>query len=106
MNLIDLDKVRWTEGFYDMHTGEQYASMILNTEEWLEWATANAKVKAIPVEWIKKWLENIKNDKRYKSEYVELTQDVKRVEYKGTIIIRLPCISDMLDDWEKENERV
>jgi len=50
MRLIDLDKVRWKEGFYDMHTGEQFASMIFNTPEWLEWATAEAEVKAIPLD--------------------------------------------------------
>jgi len=82
MNLIDLDKVRWTEGFYDMHTGEQYASMILNTEEWLEWATANAKVKAIPVEWIEKYI--------WKAD----THEEKR------------ALRKMYTAWEKENERV
>jgi len=58
MRLIDLDKVRWKEGFYDMHTGEQFASMIFNTPEWLEWATAEAEVKAIPIEWIHDYLDN------------------------------------------------
>lgn len=56
MKLIDLDKVRWKEGFYDMHTGEQFASMIFNTPEWLEWATAEAEVKAVPIEWIEKYI--------------------------------------------------
>lgn len=55
MTLIDLDKVRWKEGFYDMHTGEQFAPMMFNTPEWLEWATAEAKVKAIPIEYIEKF---------------------------------------------------
>lgn len=50
MRLIDLDRVRWKEGFYDMHTGEQFASMIFNTPERLEWATAEAEVKAIPLD--------------------------------------------------------
>ena len=79
MRLIDLDKVRWTEGFYDMHTGEQYAPMMFNTEEWIEWATENAKVKAIPIEWIEEW-----GWKNGMSESMSL-----RV---------------MIDDWEKENE--
>lgn len=50
MKIIDLDKVRWKEGFYDMHTGEQFAPMMFNTPEWLEWATAEAEVKAIPLD--------------------------------------------------------
>ena len=61
-------------------------------------------VDAIPVEWIKKWLNNIANNERYKNEYVELTEEVKRIVYRQTMIINLPCISDMLEDWEKENE--
>ena len=31
--------------------------MMLNTEELIEWATENAKVKAIPIEWIKEQLQ-------------------------------------------------
>ena len=58
----------------------------------------------IPVEWIKKWLDNIKNDKRYKSEYIELIRDITKINYEGTEIIRVPSITDMLEDWEKEKE--
>lgn len=61
-------------------------------------------VDAVPVEWIKKWLNNIANNERYKNECVELTEEVKRIVYRQTMIINLPCISDMLEDWEKENE--
>lgn len=61
-------------------------------------------VEAIPVEWIKKWLNNIANNERYKNEYVELTEEVKRIIYRQAVIIRIPCVSDMLEDWRKENE--
>ena len=81
MKIIDLDKVRWTEGFYDMHTGEQYAPMMFNTKECLEWATAEAEVKAIPIEWI---LNHPK--------FPHKNEDRKK------------CILDMIADWEKENE--
>lgn len=82
MTLIDLDKVRWKEGFYDMHTGEQFAPMMFNTPECLEWATANAKVKAIPIEFIEK----------FKKEF-RAVASVKAV------------IDWLLEKWEKENER-
>lgn len=89
MRLIDLDKVRWKEGFYDMHTGEQFASMIFNTPEWLEWATAEAEVKAVPIEWIKNY--------------------AKRKASKG--FTEIDCywqyweddVLKMVADWEKEN---
>lgn len=78
--------------------------MTMDTRE-VSWAIEDTKtVNAIPVDWIKKWLNNIKYDDRYKSEYVHLTQDVKRIEYKNTVLIRIPCISDMLEDWEKIND--
>lgn len=61
--------------------------------------------EAIPVEWIKKWINNIANNERYKNDYVELTEEIKRIVYRQEMmIIRIPCISDMLEDWEKENE--
>ena len=81
MTLIDLDKVRWKEGFYDMHTGEQFAPMMFNTPEWLEWATAEAKVKAIPIEFIE----------AFKKEF-RAVASVKAV------------IDWLLEKWEKENE--
>ena len=87
MRLIDLDKVRWTEGFYDMHTGEQYAPMMFNTEEWIEWATENAKVKAIPIEWIKEQLQK----EKYRTFLVDYIQ-------WGD------CLRWLIDEWEKENE--
>ena len=59
---------------------------------------------SIPIEWIERWLNNIANDERYKNEYVELTEEVKRIVYRQTLIIKIPCISDMLEDWKKENE--
>lgn len=63
-------------------------------------------VEAIPIEWIKKWLNNIANNERYKNDYVELTEEVKRIVYRQEMmIIKIPCISDMLEDWKKENER-
>lgn len=58
---------------------------------------------SIPIEWIERWLNNIANNKRYKNKYVELTEEVKRIVYRQTAIIRIPCISDMLEDWEVEN---
>lgn len=80
MRLIDLDKVRWEKGFYDMHTGEQFAPMIFNTPECLEWATAEAKVKAIPIKWIEKYIWNAD------------THEEKR------------ALRKMYISWEKENE--
>lgn len=44
MKPIDLDKVKWTEGFYDMINGEQYAPMIFNTKECLETALKDAEL--------------------------------------------------------------
>ena len=84
MKLVDLDKVRWTDGFYDMLTGEQFAPMIFNTEERIEWAIANAKVDAIPVEWI--------------DDYIK-----RRVNVDG-IYAEIRCIGDMIKEWEKENQ--
>lgn len=61
-------------------------------------------VEAIPIEWVERWINNIANDERYKNEYVELTEEVKRIVYRQTVIIKIPCISDMLEDWRKESE--
>lgn len=95
MRLIDADKLK---RIYAQSPSAPLPSLVTGSE------IDNAPtVEAIPIKWIEKWLENIKNDRRYKSEYVELTQDVKRVVYKGTVVIRIPCISDMLEDWENEN---
>lgn len=96
MRLIDADKLKIRNV-----SADYWYTVMGVTEDDIDYADT---VDAIPVEWIEKWLENIKNDKRYKSEYVELTQDVKRIEYKGTVMIRIPCISDMLEDWKRENE--
>lgn len=75
----------------------------IDTKE-VSWAIEDTKtVDAIPVKWIEKWLNRIKYDDRYKSEYVHLTHDVRRIEYKNEVLIRIPCISDMLEDWRKEN---
>lgn len=100
MRLVDADKAENNLYGFTRYTGideapYEHAEAVISKLPTIE---------AIPVEWIEEWLENIKNDKRYKSEYVELTKDVKQVEYKGTALIRIPCISDMLEDWEKENE--
>lgn len=80
MKLINLDKVRWKEGFYDMHTGEQFAPMIFNTEEWLEWATKDAEVRAIPIEWIENKLKCCDN-------------------INAEIFVKA-----LIRDWEKEND--
>ena len=93
MRLIDLDKVRWKEGFYDMHTGEQFASMIFNTPEWLEWATAEAEVKAVSIEWIKKKKVDFQN-KDYPFNYCRGMQDGFN-----------DCIDYLLSEWEKENDK-
>lgn len=84
MNLIDLDKVRWTDGFYDMLTGEQFAPMIFNTKEQIEWAIANAKVKAIPVEWLR-----------------ELQVRYLKADCNMSVCV----VNEILNLWEKENEK-
>lgn len=96
MRLIDLDKVRWTEGFYDMHTGEQFAPMMLNTEEWLEWATANAKVKAIPIDFIKAFSEFLLD--RRERFVLETLIEV----WEGKRETKVPYINQMLDNYTKE----
>ena len=75
-------------------------------KHWVDEYDINAQptVQAIPVEWIERWLNNIENNERYKNEDVELTEEVKRIVYRQTVIIKIPCISDMLEDWRKENE--
>ena len=75
-------------------------------KHWVDEYDINAQptVQAIPTEWIERWLNNIENNERYKNEYVELTEEVKRIVYRQTVIIKIPCISDMLEDWRKENE--
>ena len=57
MKLVDFDKVRWVDGFYDMLTGEQFAPMMFKTEEQIEWSIAEAKVAAIPIEWIRDYID-------------------------------------------------
>lgn len=84
MRLIDLDKVKWQNGFYDMHTGEQFAPMMFNTPEWLEWATAEAEVDAVPIERIKEWI---------KTEPLGI----------GSLIAPEFTIEALLYWWEKEN---
>ena len=93
MRLIDLDKVRWKEGFYDMHTGEQFAPMMFNTPKWLEWATAEAEVKAIPVEWLNKRAEEIA--------FAYWTNARNKVTLP---LNELPLLIDqIIGEWEKEN---
>lgn len=94
MKLIDLDKVRWEDGFYDMRTGEQFAPMMFNTPEWLEWATAEAKVKAIPIEWLMKKADEWATK--------DITYDGKPFTAQQVGL----AIASMVIDWEKENERV
>lgn len=96
MRLIDADELkRWLNGYIDTdNLSPVYMRSLIDTR---------STVDAIPVEWIKKWLNNIANNERYKNEYVELTEEVKRIVYRQTMIINMPCISDMLEDWEKEN---
>ena len=63
-------------------------------------------VKAIPVEWIYKWLENIPNNWRgYADDWnYNIESEVKKIVYKNNTVILLPCITDMLDDWMEENK--
>lgn len=99
MRLIDLDKVRWKEGFYDMHTGEQFASMIFNTPEWLEWATAEAEVKAVPIEWIKKKSLEFLMNRNFR-----LATDFQEVIDMWKVENNIPLFDGELKiTWEKEN---
>lgn len=105
MRLIDLDKVRWTEGFYDMHTGEQYAPMMFNTKECLEWATAEAEVKAIPVEQLLSILPKYDDYIHMKTYlYNENMEDIYSKGYEDGWNVCLKHIKEELDYWEKENE--
>lgn len=102
MRLIDADKTKYSLWGFERYTGidempMEYAEEIIDKQP---------TVEAIPIEWIKKWLNNIANNERYKNDYVELTEEVKRIVYRQEMmIIKIPCISDMLEDWKKENER-
>lgn len=125
MRIIDLDKVRWEEGFYDMHTGEQFAPMMFNTKECLEWATANAKVKAIPIE----LYEQVKGERDVAIEQLKsLNIELFEKPYLKAISIEwiknyarhkaskgfteIDCywqsweedVLKMIEEWEKENE--
>lgn len=61
-------------------------------------------VEAIPIEWIKGWLASIKDNERYKNAYVQIEDEVRRVAYGNEMEFNIPSVSDMLEDWEKENE--
>lgn len=61
-------------------------------------------VEAIPIEWIKEWLASIKDNERYKNAYVQIEDEVRRVVYRNEVEFNIPSVSDMLEDWEKENE--
>lgn len=95
MRLIDLDKVRWKDGFYDMHTGEQYAPMIFNTPEWLEWAVAEAEVEAIPIEWIKGYITP------FQEFHDCLSEELQENDGAGWVV---DVLETMLREWERENE--
>lgn len=83
MNLVDLDKVRWVDGFYDMHTGEQFAPMMFKTKEQIEWSIAEAKVDAISIDWLR-----------------EL-----QVRYlKAGCYMSVCVVNEILNLWQKENE--
>ena len=61
-------------------------------------------IEAIPIEWIKNWVANIKNHPRYKNEYIEDLEEISKIVYRhGEVVLPIPCVSDMLKDWEKEN---
>lgn len=94
MRLIDLDKVRWKDGFYDMHTGEQFAPMMFNTPEWIEWATAEAEVKAIPIEWAKEELD-------YARKMYDNSTELTEPYWRGNV----SALEVLIIRWEEENER-
>ena len=54
-------------------------------------------VKAIPIEWIEEWLDKFQERNGYRNIIAP-----KSITIRDTTII-LPCVSDMLKDWEKEN---
>ena len=65
----------------------------------------NVKEKVISIEWIKQWVANIKNNPRYKNEYIEDLGEISKIVYRhGKVVLPIPCVSDMLKDWENERE--
>jgi len=63
----------------------------------------DAMAEAIPIKWINEWIDSIKDKDRYKNKYVEIPSEVKIVVYRDNQVIPIPCVSDMIEDWRKEN---
>ena len=54
----------------------------------------------IPVEWIKGWIDNISSNPRYK-----VIGEIRNISPSNNVKFAVPCVSDMLKDWEKGNGR-
>ena len=98
MRLIDADKI--------IITRQDYVGALTLKERLQRLLDFQPTVKAIPVEWIYKWLENIpKNWRGYADDWnYNIESEVKKIVYKNNTVILLPCITDMLDDWMEENK--
>lgn len=97
--LIDADKMK-------LEVNNENPIVVYYSKEIEEWRDNQPTVKAIPIEWIYKWLENIPNNQRGYSEdwNYNIEGEVKKIIYKNNTVILLPCITDMLDDWMEENK--
>ena len=79
MKLINADNLVRTVGYYRLRNGEDIQIRYVAIEQ----IDSAPTVKAIPVEWIRKW--NIDN-------------------YPYTALLMSEIIPKMIADWEKENE--
>lgn len=97
--LIDADKMK-------LEVINENPIVIYYSKEIEEWRDSQPTVKAIPIEWIYKWLENIPNNWRgYADDWnYNIESEVKKIVYKNNTVVLLPCITDMLDDWMEENK--
>ena len=95
MRLIDADRLR-----------AKITAMVTKPHQFMYEIERAPTVKAIPIEWIYKWLENIPNNWRgYADDWnYNIESEVKKIVYKNNTVILLPCITDMLDDWMEENK--
>ena len=61
-------------------------------------ALNETKYSSIPIDWIYKWIQEIP------SKDYDVNGQVKFVFYdKDKPALRIPCITDMIDDWRKEH---
>lgn len=97
MRLIDADNLK-IHLLYDDSWDLEYPTYGVFDYEIQEEPTVNA----IPIEWIKNWVANIKNNPRYKNEYIEDLGEISKIVYRhGMVVLPIPCVSDMLKDWEE-----